>query len=407
MPQYHYMGRDTQGKLIEGKRESQTAEGLAAQLLAENIIPIEVTLLASTQKSWKDQLLPFLKSVVKRDELLIFSQQMQTLIQSGIPIIAALSRVAEILPQGAFKRVLLSLVEEVSAGAPVSVAMQKYPQAFPPVMLNLLKVGEESGNLDQAFGQVADYFELEEQTTKRIKTAFRYPMTVLLLISVAFVIINIFVIPRFAELFQSFKVELPLPTRVILGTSAFFRHYWDILLLALVFTVIFLTQYLRTKAGRYQWDKVQLKIPYIGNILNQIGLAQFATTFAIVIEAGIPLLDGLKLVTSATKNNYVKDRLSQLRDFVEQGDSITRAAIKTKFFSPVVIQMLAVGEETGAMDKMLRHAADYYMRTSDFELKRLVDKIEPLLLIIIGGMVLVLAAGVFLPMWNMVKLIQT
>src|SRR3990167_1029599 len=246
MPQFHYKGRDAQGKLVEGKKESKTEDGLAGQLLSENIIPLEITLIKDTAKGWREILLAHSKTKVKLDELLIFSQQMQTLIQSGIPVIGAISRIAETLPSGNFKRVLLSLAEDIAAGQPLSVAMLNYPQAFPPVMLNLIKVGEESGNLEYTFGQIAAYFDLEEQTTRRIKTAFRYPFTVVFLIAIAFIIINVFVIPRFAQLFASFKVPLPWPTLIIISISNFIHNYWDFLLIGIVFTVMFLSQYLRT-----------------------------------------------------------------------------------------------------------------------------------------------------------------
>lgn len=401
--EFHYQGRDKSGKLSKGTRQAETADTLSLLLLAEGIIPVSITPV-TTQKDWREHF-PSLFSI-SHEEMLIFCQQMGALLQAGIPLLTALQRVGEALKNKKFRQICQSLAESVRQGSTLSYAMETYPSVFSPILCNLIKVGEESGNLVDIFKQLIDYLSFEETTKKRILTALRYPATVLLVVFAAIIVINIFVIPVFAKLYEGFNVSLPLPTQIIIAFSNFMRNHSLELGLGFIFFTVVFFYYRKTETWRLFSGKWILRLPIFGELISRLLLARFAKTLAVVYESGIPLTQGLKLVADSNSNLYAKKSLLQLRDYLAQGDSLSSAAAKTPFFSSIIVQMLMVGEETGSLDTILFQIATYYETTIDFDVKRLADRMEPLLLIVVGGVVLVLALGVLMPMWNIINVVR-
>ncbi|NNG14229.1 MAG: type II secretion system F family protein, partial [Gammaproteobacteria bacterium] len=298
-------------------------------------------------------------------------------------------------------KALHSIVGELESGRELSHAMSQHPKIFTNLYVSIIQVGENTGRLDDAFQQIATYQELEKDTRDRIKAAMRYPAVVILAIAGAIAIINLFVIPAFAKVYTKFDAELPWATKFLIATSNFTVANWPYILAGLILAGVGINMYVKTETGRYKWHKYKLRLPIIGSIINRALLARFARSFAMAMRAGVPLVQTMTVVSRAADNDYLAERIQQMRNGIERGDTLTRTAAATGMFTPLVLQMMAVGEETGAIDDLLQEVAEYYEREVDYDLKNLSSAIEPILIAAIGIMVFILALGVFLPMWDL------
>jgi MSHA biogenesis protein MshG len=404
MPIFEYQGRDQTGKPVSGEGIAQSAENLSAQLFSRNITPISITLKKQQEQSWKNVLGSFQRKKVSNTELSLFTRQMYILIKSGVPIISAIKQMAENSRSKYFTQVLYDVLGYLEAGQNLSVSMQHYPDVFSPLVIGMIHTGESSGRLDEVFLHLTDYLELEGSTIKRVKSAIRYPSFVLGAIIVGVIIINIFVVPVFAKVFLRSNIPLPTVTLLLIKISNFFIEYWPYLLILFISIVITLSRYLKTPQGRLKWNKYQLRIPVIGVLLKRIILLRFAQTFAIVANSGISILEGLVLVGQSMTNQYARSEIVAMRDSIQHGNSILQAASACPLFSSIELQMLSVAEETGDLGPMLTSIASYHQREVDYDIKRLTDMMEPLLLIAIAFMVLLLALAVYMPIWNMIKM---
>jgi MSHA biogenesis protein MshG len=267
----------------------------------------------------------------------------------------------------------------------------------------MVHVGENTGKLDEAFEQLSFYLERELETRKQIKSATRYPIFVLIALVIAMVIMNVVVIPIFADMFKSFGAELPLMTKVLLATSEFFMTKWHYLLVSLALGIYLIYRYLQTENGRYKWDRTKIRMPIVGSIFERTLLGRFSRSFSMMLVAGVPLTAALNLVAESVGNSFMADRILNMRKNIEKGESLSRVAVSSQLFTPLVLQMVNVGEETGRVDELLSEAAEFYEREVDYDLKSLTSKIEPILIMIVAAMVLVLALGIFTPMWDMMS----
>lgn len=402
MPHFRYIARTPDGSSREGKMEAPSAEAVAETLQNGGAIPVNITR-ARPSRDWKTALsgLQLFQPRVTLDELILFSRQMYSLIHAGVPITRALHGIRETMRGKALRQALQEVIEDLQGGRQLSEAMQRQPQAFPPLMSNIVQTGEESGRLEQSFQELSEYLVREKETKQQIRSALRYPAFVLIAVSVALAVITIFVIPAFSNLFQAFDAELPWPTRVIISVSNFFSTYWYILLAVAVALFLGLRSYIGTNRGRYQWDWLKLRIPVIGSIVLRASLARFCRAFSMGYSSGVPVLQSIQLSGQSLDNAYIAHHLQEMNEQVERGNPLTASAESTGLFTPLVLQMFAVGEETGNVDTMLSEGADFYEREVDYEVKNLTSSIEPILIVIIGAMILVLALGVFLPMWEL------
>lgn len=403
MPRYHYKGRTERGEPIEGFLEAPSADAVASQLFNSGVTPIHINK-ARQQRNLLAELHRRLGGgKPELADLIMFSRQMYTLAKAGVPIIRAIRGLAETTRNPVLARALEDVADSLESGRDLAGSLGRHPDIFSPLFVSVVHVGENTGRLDEALLQLTRHLEQEKQTRERIKSALRYPTIVLVAIAIALVIINLVVIPAFAKVFASFHAELPWPTRVLIAVSNFSVTYWPYLLAALLAAVAGLRMYLKTEAGRYRWDRYKLKLPVVGSIILRATLARFARSFAMAARSGVPLIQGLTIVARAVDNEYVAERILMIRNSVERGESLTRGGAATGLFTPLVLQMLAVGEETGAVDDLLEEVADFYDREVEYDLKTLSDAVEPIMIVAIGIMVLVLALGVFLPMWNLVN----
>ncbi|SHJ78892.1 MSHA biogenesis protein MshG [Malonomonas rubra DSM 5091] len=401
MPFYRYKARDSSGKLLEGQLEAVSAEALANQLQAGNMLPINIEETVGKQDLPIGQLLKRRRTKVGLDDLILFCRQMYTLTAAGVPITRALRGLVDTARNQTLGDALDAVVDDLESGMELSGAFANHPKVFPGLLCRLVQVGEATGKLDEVFLQLAVYFEREKDTINRVKSALRYPTFVVIAIFFAIMFISLFVIPAFEKVFSGMGAELPLATRILLGISGFMQANWPFVIGGVVLTIVGIKQGLKTEQGLYVWDRYKLKIPLVGDIILRSTLVRFSRAFNMSFTAGVPLTQALGFTARSVGNVFVGEKIESIRNGVERGDTLTRSATQTEMFTPLVLQMLAVGEETGSVDTMLEDVAQFYEREVDYDLKNLSSAIEPIMIVIIGGMVLVLALGVFLPMWNL------
>jgi MSHA biogenesis protein MshG len=407
MPVFAYKGRSKNGDLAQGILEGADTGEIADQLFHIGISPIEIIpsqklrseekQVASYRVWWKK----LNEKPISALDLMLFSRQMYTLLKAGVPIMRALAGLQESTQSPAFAAMLQQLRESLDSGRELSVAMQHHPDIFPPFYISMIQVGEMTGMLDETFIRLFAHLEFEKQMRENIKSALRYPMFVVVAIAIALVVVNIFVIPAFVKVFEGFHTELPLMTRLLIGSSSFFVHYWPLVLAIVAGAVIAFRSYIHTVEGKYQWDKYKFQIPIAGKIILKSTLARFARSLALGMKSGIPILQGLNAVAMVVDNEFMRARVEEMHDGVERGESILRTAIATGVFNPVVLQMIAVGEETGDLDGLMFEVAGMYEQEVEYEVKTLSAQIEPILIVALGVLVLILALGIFLPMWDL------
>lgn len=401
MARFRYTGRTQRGEPIEGLLEGASADAVAAQLINSGVTPIEIASAPpAPERTGLWERLAEQKRATLSD-LVLFARQMHALAKAGVPLIRAINGLAASTRSPHMQRVLRDVAASLESGRELASSLARHAETFPPIVISLVQVGEQSGRLDEAFRQIGQYLELEQQTRNRVKAALRYPAIVIVAIGVAIAVINLFVIPAFAQVFASFQAELPWATRLLMGFSQFTVDYWPHIAALLIGAVFGLRAWVRTERGRFRWDKWKLRLPLVGGLILRATLGRFARAFAMVFRSGVPLIQALTVVSRAVDNEYVADRILIMRNGIERGESLTRTASTTNLFTPLVLQMLSVGEETGAVDDMLDEVADFYDREVEYDLRTLSDAIEPIMIVAIGVMVLVLALGVFLPMWDL------
>lgn len=400
MPSYQYKGRDKNGQLVQGAIEAATPNSVAAKLSSIDIMPISIVVTenAETVEDWLMKL--FGIGLPKTEDLIIFSQQMHSLLKAGVSLIYGLKVIGETTKHTVFRNVITDVIINLESGYSFSKALSKYPMVFHPLMIAMIEVGENTGQLESAFLQIKGYLETEQSTKQRIKTAIRYPMIVITAIVMALIIINVMVIPAFRDFFTAFGSNLPLPTRILIATSDLFvNHGWLLGILMVMLTIGGLT-YSHTPKGKWWFSYVKLQIPMVGSIIRRSIYARFCRAFSMAISSNVPLMQAFKVVANVADNPYLSEKILSMRQGIERGESLYKAAKQSNIFSPIALQMMAVGEETGEVDKILLDIAYYYEKDVDYDLRKLGDLLEPILIIIIAIMVLMLALGVFLPMWD-------
>ncbi|MBB3168760.1 type II secretion system F family protein [Simiduia aestuariiviva] len=401
MPAYKYTGRDPSGSKITGILEGSSTDAIAAALVNRGITPLQVEEAAQLE-SWVERINESLASKeVDTADLVMFCRQMFTITKSGIPLMKGLQGLAKTMSHRHFKRALEDIVERLESGMDMSTAMRYHQDIFSSLFLSMVKVGESSGQLEQVFDQMSFYLERDMETQKSVKAALRYPMFVMIALAVAMVAINIWVIPAFADMFAKFDAELPIATQILLGVSGFFVAFWPHMLGATVIAIVGVKQYLKTEVGALNWGRYKLQLPIVGDILERATVARYCRSFALMLKSGVPIVQALDLCAKAIDNPYLAAKIHKIRSGIERGDSMVRTHQASQMFSPLVMQMIAVGEESGQVDSLLEEMASFYEREVDYDLKKVGDRIEPILIVVMAVFVAILALGIFLPMWSM------
>jgi MSHA biogenesis protein MshG len=404
MAAFAYRGRNPGGELVQGVMEGADNSTIAAQLSSSGIIPIAIDLQSATSaKPGEGFLAKLTKPKIQLTDLLLFSRQMYTLLKAGVPIMRALSGLQDSSVNVALKNVLQSLRDYLEGGRPLSAAMQKQEGVFSQFYLAMIYVGETTGRLEEVFLRLFHHLEFQEFMRAQVKAAVRYPSFVIITMAIAITVINFFVIPAFAKVYAGFKADLPILTRVLIGFSDFMVNYWWAMLITIAAAVVAFLRYTASTDGRLKWDRLKMRLPIAGTIVTKATLARFARSLSLALRSGLPVTQGLSLVAQTVDNAYMSSRIEKMREAVERGENLVRAAAGTEVFTPIVLQMLAVGDESGAVDDMMDEIAGMYQREVEYDLKNLSAQIEPILIIGLGILVLVLALGVFLPIWDLGK----
>lgn len=403
---FDYTGRNQTGELVKGRQEADSSDSLAGQLMSVNVAPVsikEVTISVDYSENLKRALGIGKPKLV---DIILFSRQMYALAKSGVPIIKGLGLIAGSTRNEIFAEALKQVVDNLESGQSLSAALSHHMDIFSPLYINIIRVGEETGNLDEAFLRLYKYLDADKVTLEKIKSALFYPTSVLIAIVLAITFLMAKVIPKFAMVFEKFDLELPFQTRILISSSNFVADYWWLIFILVVGGIIATRRYISTDAGRYNWHQKKLKIPRIGDILLRAMLARFSRAFAMSYTAGVPILQVLTTTAKAVDNDYMEAKINTIRNDVERGETLTRAAKSSGLFTPLVIQMMEVGEETGRLDEMMLEVAEFYEREVAYDVDNLSKIIEPVLTVVMGIMVLILALGIFLPMWDLVKITQ-
>lgn len=415
MAHFQYSGRDSTGSAVSGTLDGTSTDDVAQQLFGSNVTPIEITEVAARKAKVEkrsssvdqdltltDRINSFLgSSKIEVDELIMFSRQMYSLTKAGLPLDRAIKGLEASLDNPTLKKVLADVVTGLENGMSLAAALGRHPKVFSQLFLSMVHVGENTGRLDLAFLETGKYLALEKNTAQKVKSATRYPLFVMVAMSVALAVITVFVIPVFSDTFDRLGAELPWQTRALLGTSDFVVTYWPLILLGIAGAIIGFVSWSNTERGRLSWDRRKLKFPLAGAVFERVALSRFARTFSMVMSSGVPIVQGLNVVAGAVGNAYVSYNVRKMREGIERGESLHRTALNSEMFSPLVLQMIAVGEETGTVDELLAEVADFYDAEVEYDIGRLSDAIEPILITFIAGLVLILALGVFLPIWDL------
>jgi MSHA biogenesis protein MshG len=401
MALFRYRARDGGGILREGVLEGASAAAVADELSGGGNTPVRIeaagAALPATVSAgpWWRRGPP-----VGHVDVLLFSRQLHSLLKAGIPITRALGGLQDSAAP-AMAGVIRQTRESLESGNALSLSMARQHGVFSAFYIAMVKIGELTGRLDEVFLRLFHHLAFEKLMRDQVRTALRYPSFVVAVMAVAIVVINLFVIPAFQKVFDGFGAELPLMTRVLIGFSRFMVEGWPWLLGGALAGVFAIRAWLRTEDGRYRWDRARLRLPIAGKIMTKATLSRFARSFALALKSGVPVVEAMVVVASTVENAYVARAVEKMKEGVERGDTLMRTAAASRIFTPVVLQMIAVGEESGSLDEMLAEVADFYQQDVEYELKTLSSQIEPILIVFLGIVVMVLALGVFLPIWDL------
>jgi len=405
MGTFHYLARDATGLRIEGVLESNDSTALADALSAQGLLLVRATekSVNASGSDWFSDLL--LGKKVGLDDLLLFCRQMSTLLKAGVPILRSLQGLQESATNRRFGIVLSSLQQQLEGGRELSASMEREGSIFSSYMVSMVRVGEVTGRLPEVFQGLYIQLRFERESREQIGSALRYPMFVIATALAALVAVNLFVIPSFAKVYKSFHADLPIFTRILIATSDFMIGQWPVLLAVLVAASTGITMGLRTTGGRQFRDALLLRLPIFGPLVHKAALARFTKSFGLALNAGVPVVDALQVAVETADNVVLSTRIRTMRIAAERGESIVRAARSTGVFTPVILQMIGVGEETGALGEMMNEVADYYQRDVEYAVRGLAAQLEPILILVLGVMVLIIALGVFLPMWDLSRVV--
>ena len=404
MAAFTYRGRNGAGEAVSGVLEGATAAAVADMLFGSGVTPTEIKPApagaAKRNSGPTHGFNPFAPKIMHVD-ILLFTRQLYTLLKAGVPIMRALGGLQDSSANPAMKALLGQVRESLDSGRELSMSLARHPQVFTPFYLAMVRVGEMTGRLEEVFLRLFDHLEFERFMREQVRSALRYPMFVILAMAVAMFVVNIWVIPAFAKVFEGFGAALPLMTRLLIGFSNFMVAWWPALIGGIAVAGFAFKSWIGRRRGRYLWDKLKLRLPIAGKIVRKATLARFARSFALATRSGVPVIQALTTVAQTVDNSFIAEKVEQMRNGVERGESVLRAALATGAFTPVVLQMIAVGEESGSLDEMMEEISGMYQNEVEYELKTLAQQIEPLLIVLLGAMVLVLALGIFLPLWDL------
>jgi type IV pilus assembly protein PilC len=400
---YTYRVRDRAGKLVTGSLQADNERLVISRLQEMGYVPVSV---AEKKESISSREFAFRPNHVGLKELAVFSRQFATMVNSGLPILRALAILSEQTESKALARVVTEVRLDVERGSSLSQALGKHPKVFQNLYIAMIRAGETGGVLDSVLLRLADNMEREVELRQRVKSAMTYPIVVLAMVSLILVAMLLFIVPQFEGIYAQLNGKLPMPTRILLFVSEVFRKYWWMWALVTVGLVFAFKKYKQTPGGRARLDAIKLKVPVFGGLFHKTALSRFSSTLSILLKSGVPILQSLDIVSETVDNQVISRAVVDVQGSVKEGESIARPLAKHAVFPPMVVQMLAVGEETGAVDTMLEKVAQFYDNEVTATVDALTSLIEPLMIALIGGAVGLAVIALYLPMFNVINLIK-
>src|SRR5213592_4653062 len=397
---YAYKVRDRRGNLVSGTLVADNEALVLQRLREQGLTPLEV---GKQNRGLNIELTP---KKVKLKELSVFSRQFATMVNSGLPILRALSILADQASNPELAKTLSACRVDIEQGSSLSNALQKHPKVFNDLYVSMVKSGETGGSLDTVLLRLADMIENEVKLRGKIKSAMTYPIAVVALVSLILSGMLLFVVPQFKSIYSQLGGSLPLPTRVLLMVSDVFKKYWYVVIIAVFGGRFFLRRWKATPAGREAVDAFKLRVPVFGSLFHKTALARFAGTLSMLLRSGVPILQALDIVSDTVNNRVISKAVDDVQSSVREGESMAKPLAKHKVFPPMVVQMLAVGEETGQVDTMLEKVSTFYNQEVEASVDSLTSLIEPLLIAVVGGAVGMAVIALYMPMFNIIKLIK-
>jgi type II secretory pathway component PulF len=403
MPVYYYKARDNSGKAVTGTVEASSRETAGEHIENLGALPILIQEQAAGS-SEAIKLSDFFGGNVKSEDMIMFTFQISTLIGAGIPLLTSLETLSKQIENRTLRSVLQQATRDVESGNPLSESLAKHPGVFPAIYANMIRAGEASGNLQEIFIHLGEMIEHEEEVRAKIGAALRYPKMVVFALGLAFAIVITFVMPRFVSVFNQFKLALPLPTRILIGMNTIILDYWAPVLIGIVLVFFLIKWMINTPKGRYWWDSVKLNLPIFGPLFLKVALSRFTYMMGILNRSGIPIIENLQLTAMSIGNDVVSEAIQSIRKSVSEGKGFEEPMKNIKLFTPLVVQMVAVGETSGELDDVLLKVSRYYDMEVDYGTRHLSTYLEPVLTLLIGIAVLFFALAIFLPMWDLTKI---
>jgi type II secretory pathway component PulF len=399
MATFSYRARNDRGGVVTGNIEADSKSTANMQLDNMGLLPISMVEVKEKSAAMAGFLARFQR--VSYDDLIFFTRQLRTVIRSGIPLISGLKALEEQASNEGMRTALNSVCQDIDRGKSFTEALSRQGHIFSDLYVSMVRAGETGGSLDDALESLANLLEFQMRTREMLKAALRYPAMVVGALVIAFLILVKFVIPRFATLFAGAKMELPLPTKIMMLVNDVSQKYGLLLLLSVIGAVILFYIYIRTEKGALSFDIAKLKIPLVGPIILKICLSRFANMFESLVKAGVPIIRTLEIVSKTVGNRYIAQKILGISAKIEKGKGISRPIREAKIFPPLVVHLIATGEEAGSLDEMLKEISLHYEREITYSVNRLSAWIEPILTAGLAVMVLFLALAIFLPWWNM------
>jgi type IV pilus assembly protein PilC len=401
---FKWAGKTRMGAIQSGEISAENRDEVVAYLRKQNILP---TTISAKTKALSFQLPALGRGRVKDKDIVIFTRQFSTMIDAGLPLVQCLEILSKQTENKTLAKVINDVKVDVETGATYADALKKHPRTFNELYVNMVAAGEAGGILDTILNRLASYIEKTMKLKKKVKGAMIYPAVIIAVAVLVIAIILIFVIPTFAKMFAQLGGVLPLPTRIVIGASKFLSGIGGlIILLSIVGLVIFIIQFRRTESGKKLIDKILLKMPVIGILIRKVAVAKFTRTLGTLIQSGVPILDGLDITARTAGNKVIEGSILQTRQSVSEGKTLSEPLTKTGTFPPMVTQMIAVGESTGALDSMLSKIADFYDEEVDDAVANLTALLEPMLMVFLGITVGFIVISMYLPIFKLITLIK-
>lgn len=395
MGQFVYKALSLDGKHITDRIEAVNAASVTEHLERLNLIPIVIKEKKSSFFSTKKT------THVEPKAVIVFTKQLATLYKAGVPLLACLEALEEQAGSLPLKSVIRQMINDLQNGQTLYEALKTHPAVFSELYINMVRIGEVGGVLDEVLFRLVGFLTYDFEMRQNIKKATRYPLIVLTGIIAAFVILILLVVPRFVDIFQKMHIELPLPTRILIGINTALTTYGYIFIPALIILVLAMRRFIHTPSGRRWWDARKMKLPVFGLLNIKTYISRFAKTFETLNKSGVPILQALHIIAETVDNTILSEEIQNAAVGVEEGLGLSAPLSKSTIFPPMVVQMIAIGEKSGALDTMMSNIAAYYDEEVDYTVKNLTTLIEPLITVALGGVILFIALSIFMPMWNM------